>query len=188
MSADTTQPVTRLLARLSAGDARAAEELFPLVYGELHALAASLFGPRAGHTLQPTALVHEVWLKLAGAGPESAEWASRAHFFGVAARAMRSVLVDHARAKQAAKRGGGAERLELDEIAAVFAEEVPDLLALDEALTRLEAMDAELARLVELRFFAGLTIEDAARTLAISVPTAVRAWQVARLWLARELG
>ena len=180
--------VTQLLQRMSAGDARAANDLMPLVYGELRAPAAGLLrDERARHTLQPTALVHEAYLRLAGAEASPA-WEGHRHFLGVAAKAMRSVLVDHARRKPADKRGGGAERLPLEGIVAAFEERVPDLLALDEALDRLEAMDGELARLVELRFFGGLTIEETARALDASVPTVVRGWRVARLWLQREVG
>jgi len=179
--------VTQLLRRMSAGDAQAANELMPLVYGELRSLAAGLLrDERARHTLQPTALVHEAYLRLVGA-EVAPEWEGHRHFLGVAAKAMRSVLIDHARRKQAAKRGGGGERLPLEGIVAAFEERVPDLLALDEALGRLEAMDGELARLVELRFFGGLTIEQTARVLETSVPTVVRSWQVARLWLQREV-
>jgi RNA polymerase sigma factor (TIGR02999 family) len=180
--------VTQLLRRLSEGDAQAANELLPLVYGELRALAAGLLGDeRARHTLQPTALVHEAYLRLVGA-EVGRDWEGHRHFVGVAAKAMRSVLIDHARRKRAEKRGGGAVRLSLEGIVEALEERVPDLLALDEALVRLEAMDAELGRLVELRFFAGLTLEETARALGTSVPTVVRAWQVARLWLQRELG
>ena len=141
---DSTQ-VTQLLQRLSSGDERAAHELMPLVYDELRALAAGVLrDDRRRHTLQPTALVHEAYLKLVGA--EAPGWEGHRHFLGVAARAMRSVLVDHARRKHAEKRGGGAERLPLDEVVAAFEERAPDLLALDAALERLAAMDPELGR------------------------------------------
>jgi len=180
--------VTQLLRRMSAGDSQAESDLMPLVYGELRALAGGLLRDAGGrHTLQPTALVHEAYLRLAGA-EVAPGWEGHRHFLGVAAKAMRSVLIDHARRKQAEKRGGAAERLPLEGIVAAFEERVPDLLALDEALDRLEAMDGELARLVELRFFGGLTIEETARALDASVPTVVRGWQVARLWLQREVG
>jgi RNA polymerase sigma factor (TIGR02999 family) len=178
---------TQLIRRLSDGDASASGELLALVYSELHAIAEQLMrGQSPAHTLQPTALVNEAYMRLVKADAR-ASWESRAHFFGVAAKAMRSVLVDHARRKRAARRSGGLDRVGLDELAAVFAERAPDLLALDDALDRLSEVDAELERLVELRFFAGLTTAEVARALAISEPTAVRRWRVARMWLRREL-
>jgi RNA polymerase sigma factor (TIGR02999 family) len=178
---------TQLIQRLSQGDASASGELLALVYTELHALAEKLMrGQSPAHTLQPTALVNEAYMRLVKAD-ERASWESRAHFLGVAAKAMRSVLVDHARRKRAARRSGGLDRVSLDELAAVFAERAPDILALDEALDRLSGMDAELERVVELRFFAGLSNAEVARALAISEPTAVRRWRVARMWLRREL-
>ena len=182
------QNVTRLLNRMAGGDAGAASELLPVLYGELHAQAELIMrDQRAGHTLQPTALIHEAWMKLVGAGPEGS-YESRAHFAAVAARAMRSVLVDHARRRQADKRGGARERVPLDEVAELFTERAPDLLALDEALDRLTAMDDQLGRLVELRFFAGLSVEETAKLLGVSTPTVTRGWRVARMWLQRELG
>jgi RNA polymerase sigma factor (TIGR02999 family) len=188
MSSSETVRATLLLHRMSDGDERAADELLPLVYGELHALAARYMGERAaGHTLQPTALVNEAWLRMIE--PESgASFESRAHFFGVAAKAMRSVLVDHARRRGAQKRGGAVERVPLEDIAALFEERASDLLALDESLTRLAAMDAQLGRIVELRFFGGLSVEETALALGVSQPTIVRGWRVARMWLKRELG
>lgn len=187
MPAPTPDNVTRLLDRMSDGDRSAAGELLPLVYEELHSLARGMMrGQSAGHTLQPTALLHEAWLRLVGAGGPG--FSDRAHFAAVAARAMRSVLVDHARRKQADKRGGAAERVPLDDVADLFDQGNGNLLALDVALERLSAMDAELGRLVELRFFAGLSVEDTARLLEVSVPTVVRRWRVARMWLERELG
>ena len=179
-------PVTRLLQRMSDGDARAADELLPLVYEELHALAARAMGQRAaGHTLQPTALVNEAWLRLAG--PADGGFANREHFLGVAARAMRSALVDHARRRGSAKRAGGRERVPLEHVLELFEEHSSDLLALDEALTRLAAMDPELGRIVELRFFGGLSVEETAHALVCSESTVVRGWRVARLWLQGEL-
>jgi RNA polymerase sigma factor (TIGR02999 family) len=178
---------TQLIQRLSQGDASASGELLALVYAELHALAEKLMrGQSPAHTLQPTALVNEAYMRLVKSDA-GASWESRAHFLGVAAKAMRSVLVDHARRKGAARRNGGLDRVALDELSAVFAERAPDLLALDEALDRLSDMDAELERVVELRFFAGLSNAEVARSLAISEPTAVRRWRVARMWLRREL-
>ena len=188
MSTSDTAKATILLRRLSRGDDGAADELLPLVYGELHALAARFMGERAaGHTLQPTALVNEAWLRMIEPAA-GGNFENRAHFLGVAAKAMRSVLVDHARRRGAQKRGGALERVPLEDIAALFEERSSDLLALDEALTRLAAMDAQLGRIVELRFFGGLSVEETARTLGVSEPTIVRGWRVARMWLQRELG
>lgn len=176
--------VTDLIQRLAAGDALAAEALLPYVYTELHEQAARLMSEQgAGHTLQPTALIHEAWLRLAGSSFESPD-----HFAAVAAKAMRSVLVDHARRKQSQKRGGAFERLPLDSLAELFAEGSPDMLALDSALERLAGMDPDLARVVDLRFFAGLSVEETARVLGWSTATVTRSWSVARLWLLRELG
>jgi RNA polymerase sigma factor (TIGR02999 family) len=172
---------------MASGDRGAAEQLLPVLYGELHSLAERMMrDQRPGHTLQPTALINEAWLKLIGVG-EGAAYANRAHFAGVAARAMRSVLVDHARRRQADKRGGSMERVALDDVVDLFAERAPDLLALDEALERLTKMDEQLGRLVELRFFAGLSVEETAEILEISTPTVTRGWRVARMWLRREL-
>ena len=179
--------VTRLLERATSGDRAAAEELLPLLYGELKGVAVrSMRSERADHTLQPTALVHEAWLRLVGGGG-APRFESRRHFVRLAARAMRNVLVDHARARQAQKRGEGQEAASLDAVLAGFEEQHLDLLALHEALERLQEIDAPLARLVELRFFAGLTIEETARALELSTPTVERHWRVARMWLRREL-
>jgi RNA polymerase sigma factor (TIGR02999 family) len=157
-----------------------------LLYGELHALAErEMRQPAATPTLQPTALIHEAWMRLVGGAP--AQFESRTHFASVAARAMRSVLVDHVRRRQAQKRGGGSARIELDDVVELLAERTPDLLALDAALERLTRMDAQLGRLVELRFFAGLSVEETARVLGVSEPTVGRGWRVARMWLRREL-
>jgi RNA polymerase sigma factor (TIGR02999 family) len=181
--------VTALLRALGAGDATAQERLLAVVYAELKAIARQVFRrERGNHTLQPTALVHEAWVKLAGGAATS--FRDRAHFFAVASQAMRQVLVDHARGRAADKRGGGAERLQLVEelvpapdVGPTFA----DVLAVDEALSRFAAHDPERARLVELRFFGGLTLEEAAEVLGVSVPTVKRDWRVARAFLAREL-
>jgi RNA polymerase sigma-70 factor (ECF subfamily) len=187
MPALRTGQATQLLQRIAEGDRDAAAELLPLVYGELHELAEHFMrGHAAGHTLQPTALVHEAYVRLLGTDA-SPEWESRSHFFGVAAKAMRSVLVDHARRRGAEKRGGGAERVPLEELVDLYEEHSSDLLALDDALTRLSVMDAELARIVELRFFGGLSVEETARTVGVSEPTIVRGWRVARMWLMREM-
>ncbi len=178
---------TQLLRRLAAGDAGAGEALLPLVYAELRELAArAMADERTGHTLQPTALVNEAWLRLvASSAPPAVE--DRAHFLRLCARAMRHVLVDHARARAAQKRAGSARRVPLDELLSSFEERRLDLLALHEALERLEAVDDALARLVDLRYFAGLTIEETAGALGSSTATVERDWRVARLWLRREL-
>lgn len=189
---DTRYPVpagevTQLLRQWSAGDAAALEKLLPLVYDELRRRAgAYLRQERPEHTLQPTALVHEAYLKLVGGG--SVDWKDRAHFFGVAARAMRQVLVDHARARQTAKRGEGQVRVELDAAGAVAAPARSlDLLDLDRALSRLAALDERQSRLVELRLFAGLTIEESAEVLRVSHATVSREWKHAEAWLQREM-
>lgn len=177
----TRGQVTELLHRAERGDRVATEELFPLVYEELRGLAASMLaGERASHTLQATALVHEAYLRLVG--PSSGGWESRAHFFGAAATAIRRILVDHARAKGREKRGGGWNQIALTDQASPDAPAL-DLLALDEALAALSRVDPRMARLVELRFFAGLGVDDAARTLGVSPATAARDWQLAKTWL-----
>jgi RNA polymerase sigma-70 factor (ECF subfamily) len=176
-----------LLARLAAGDERAASELFPLLYGELRGIARSAMEDDGAPTLQPTALVHEAWMRLASAGVAQ-EYASRAHFLGVASKAMRSVLVDHARKRAALKRGGDRERLLLEDVVELFEQSAPDLIGLDAALEKLAKVDGQLARIVELRFFGGCSVEDTASALRVSEPTVVRGWRVARMWLRRELG
>jgi RNA polymerase sigma factor (TIGR02999 family) len=186
--------VTPLLHAWAAGDSTALDRLVPLVYGDLHRLAErAMRAQPEGHTLQATALVHETYLRLVErpSGSAAVAWEGRAHFFGVAARAMRSVLVDHARARRAAKRGGpAARRLTLEVAEAVAPGQGPtvDVLALDEALDRLAAMDGRKARLVELRYFAGLGIDEAAAVLGVSPATVKRDWTAARAWLRRELG
>jgi RNA polymerase sigma factor (TIGR02999 family) len=180
------QPVTALLMRWRAGDPAALEALIPLVYGELHRLAAHyLRSERSGHTLQSTALVNEAYLRLVSQGPGHIE--NRAHFLGVAAHLMRQVLADHARAHRAAKRDAGV-RVELrDEDHPVEAADV-DMIALDEALTRLAQFDPDLCRVVEMRLFSGLSVEDSARALGVSPATLKREWSAAKAWLSRELG
>jgi RNA polymerase sigma factor (TIGR02999 family) len=174
--------VTRLLIELSNGNNAAVDELLPVVYGELKKLAAGyLRRERVGHTLQATALVHEAYLKLVDQTRVS--WQNRAHFFGVAARIMRRILVDHARRHQADKRGGEFQKLQLDEKADKAIEISGELLRLDEALGELAKSDASLAKLVELRYFGGLTFEEAAEVLGVSVITAKRHWKLARAWL-----
>jgi RNA polymerase sigma factor (TIGR02999 family) len=177
--------VTRLLAALDGGDPRAADQLLPLVYAELRRLAARKLAAEApGHTLQPTALVHEVYLRLVGRA-EPVAYKDRGHFFAVAAAAMRRILVDNARRKLTQKRGGGRQRQPLDAVAAP--EPDVELLALDEALQKLAAADPQKAKLVELRYFAGLTGDQAAAVLGISPTTADRHWAYARAWLQAEV-
>jgi RNA polymerase sigma factor (TIGR02999 family) len=178
--------VTRILSAIERGDSGAAERLLPLVYDELRKLAArKLAQEKPGQTLQATALVHEAYLRLVVA--DDPGWDSRGHFFAAAAEAMRRILVDNARRKGRQKRGGALARVDIDE--AELASPLPDedLLALDEALARLAAEDPVKARLVELRFFAGLGLEDAAVALGVSAPTAKRYWRYARAWLHSEV-
>jgi RNA polymerase sigma factor (TIGR02999 family) len=177
--------VTRILSDIEQGDARAAEQLLPLVYDELRKLAARRLAQETpGQTFQATALVHEAYLRLVGQD-EARKWESRGHFFAAAAQAMRSILVDNARRKGARKRGVGLERRPLDEVAAPQPDD--ELLALDEALQALAATDPVKARLVELRYFAGLTGEEAAAALGISPATADRHWAFAKAWLRNEV-
>jgi RNA polymerase sigma factor (TIGR02999 family) len=188
MPPDSTGDVTQMLAAASRGDVQAAQRLFPLVYDELRRLAARyLRGQAPGHTLQPTALVHEAYMKLIG--HEEASWTGpRGHFFALAAVSMRHILVNHARARRRARRGGGAaKRVPLDDVGALIEERAIDLVALDEALTRLAAMDARQARIVELRFFGGLSVEETARATGLSVRTVNREWSTARLWLRDQI-
>jgi len=161
------------------------ERLLPAVYGELKRLAASyLRSERPDHTLQPTALVHEAYLRLQG--QRSVMWSNRAHFYGIAARIMRRILVDHARRRGAAKRDGAVLRLTL--VDAGVDDRAPELVALDSALTTLEELDPQQARIVELRFFGGLTVEETADAAGISTATVKREWRTARAWLRREIG
>lgn len=179
--------VTGLLRAWSAGDRSAFDQLFPLVYRDLRARAATAMRQeRSNHTLEPTALVHEAYLKLAGQA-KGLTWQNRAHFFGVAARAMREVLVDHARRHAAKKRAGGAAKLSLEDVTVAAAPRSLDLLALDIALERLAAFEERQARLVELRLFAGLTIDESAEVLGISPATVSREWRHAEAWIQREL-
>jgi RNA polymerase sigma-70 factor (ECF subfamily) len=189
--------VTELLRAWGAGDAQASDSLVRLVYGELRRQAGlALRREKQGHTLQPTALVHEAWLRLGD--QHDAKWESRAQFFAIAAQMMRRVLLDHARTRRALKRGGGAVQITLggadDASAAQGARAIEgtpldavDVIALDDALARLAALDPQKARLVDLRYFAGLSIPEAAEVLGISTATVGREWAVARMWLRREL-
>jgi RNA polymerase sigma factor (TIGR02999 family) len=176
--------VTRILSAIEQGDPRAADQLLPLVYDELRQLAAQkLAREKPGQTLQATSLVHEAYLRLVG-GEQSQDWDGRRHFFAAAAEAMRRILIDRARHKQTQKVGGGRRRLDLDDIEPAQREENGDrLLALDEALRVLEAEDPRKAELVKLRFFAGLTAEQAAAALGVSTSTAEKDWAYARSWL-----
>jgi RNA polymerase sigma factor (TIGR02999 family) len=178
--------VTELLIRWRNGDEAALSELLPHVYSELRRLANYyLRQERPEHTLQPTALVHEAYLRLVS--DKDIDWQDRAHFFGIAAIRMRHILVDHARSRQAAKRGGGEYRLSLGAADRLAEKRDVNLLALDDALQRLEALDPQKARVVELRFFGGLTIEETAEALKISPATVKRDWSMARAWLRSEM-
>ncbi len=177
--------VTRLLKEWANGDGPALEALTPLVYAELRRLAgAYLRSEGPGHTLQPTALVHEAFLRLVGHAPECE---NRSHFYGVAAHVMRRILIDHARTRRAVKRGGQFVHLSLKDDLVLSHEQEPDLEALDEALERLGAADPRKARVVELRFFGGLSVEESAEVLNVSEVTVRRDWQFAKTWLLREL-
>lgn len=178
--------VSQLLRAWGDGDETAVDRLMPLVYAELRRMARQYMGRQnPGHTLQTTALVHEAYLRLVD--QKEVHWQNRAHFFGVAATAMRHVLIDYARGRRAAKRGGGARPVPLDEAAAVSAERSAELLALDDALQSLAAFDQRKSRVVELRYFGGLTVEEAAEVLNVSPETVALDWRLARTWLLREL-
>ncbi|MEM8932965.1 MAG: sigma-70 family RNA polymerase sigma factor [Acidobacteriota bacterium] len=180
------EDITGLLVDWQAGDTSAQERLLPLVYSELHRLARLyLSGENVGHTLQATALVNEAYLKLIDQTRVS--WQNRAQFFGVAARMMRRILVDHARERRAAKRGGGAWKLSLDDVGEIEGRREMDLVDLDAALIDLSAFDPQQSRLVELRFFAGLTIRETAEALGISPATVKREWNMAKAWLFRRM-
>jgi RNA polymerase sigma factor (TIGR02999 family) len=176
--------ITQVLQAVGCGERKASEELFPLVYAELRRMAARrMAGEAAGHTLQPTALVHEVWLQLVGAGDRT--WQNRRHFFGAAADAMRRILIDNARRKSALKHGGGQERVTIEDLEITATTLDEHILMIDEALQRLEAEDPEKARIVMLKFFGGLTNEEVAENLGISLSTVKRQWILARIKLFR---
>jgi RNA polymerase sigma factor (TIGR02999 family) len=186
MSVSSSQEITQLLVAWNKGDVKALEQLTPLVHAELHRLAKRhMAGERPGHILQTTALVNEAYLRLIDW--QNVEWRDRAHFFGLAAQIMRRILVDFARARRREKRGGEALLVSLSEAAAVGCERSADLVALDDALQALEKLDARQARVVELRFFAGLSHEETAEALNVSVGTVRRDWSFAQAWLFREL-
>ena len=178
--------VTRILTAIEKGEAAATEALLPLVYDELRRIAAhKMSAEAAGHTLQPTALVHEAWLRLVGT--EERQWQNRAHFFGAAAEAMRRILVDHARRKLSQKRGGGVSPEELDESALILNAPPDELLAVHEALDTLAQQDPEAAQLVKLRYFIGMTMEESAAAMNIATRSAERTWTYARAWLHKEI-
>ncbi|HEY1788087.1 MAG TPA: sigma-70 family RNA polymerase sigma factor [Verrucomicrobiae bacterium] len=178
--------VTRILQSMESGDQRAAEDLLPLVYEELRKLAASKMAKeQPNQTLQPTALVHEAWLRLTG--NDHVKWNGRAHFFGAAAEAMRRILIDNARRKQAVRHGGNKQRVDVDEIEIAAPAKEEEMLAINEALEGLGTVDKSKAELVKLHYFVGLTMEECAGVLDISVPTARRWWNYARAWLYQKI-
>jgi RNA polymerase sigma factor (TIGR02999 family) len=179
--------VTRILGAIEHGDAQAANELLPLVYEELRRLAAvRMANEAAGHTLQPTALVHEAWLRLAG-NDVNVQFANRAHFFAAAAEAMRRILIERARRKAAEKRGGDWQRIDLDKVEIAAEADDDTLLLVNEALEKLAQEDANAAEIAKLRFFGGLTLEEAAQVLGVTKRTADRYWAFARVWLFDEM-
>ena len=185
--ASTRQRITQLLGEVHAGKASSTDELVPLLYSELRRLASSyLRREPAGHTLQPTALVNEAYLKLIE--QRDARWDGRTHFIGIAARVMRQVLVDHARRNHALRRGGSKPNLTLDDAIAYSQEQPGDLLAIDHLLSRLAELDPRQSRVVELRIFGGLSVEETASALDISPATVKREWAMAKAWLTREFG
>ena len=186
MGEQSTQGVTRLLREARAGDRAALDELLPLVYRELRQIAARhLAQERPGHTLQATALVHEAYLRLID--QHSVDWRNRAHFFSIAAEMMRRILVNHAVGRRAQKRGAGETLLSLDEVISFPNRQNIDLILLDEALTRLAELDLLQARIVEMRFFAGLTVEEVAEVLGVSDSEVKREWRSAKAWLTAQL-
>src|SRR5689334_12830409 len=186
MASGPAPDVTQLLAQWSSGDEAAMDQLFPLVYGELRRLASAyLRRERSNHTLQSTALVHEAFMRMVH--QHDVQWRNRAHFFAIAAQMIRRILVDYARSQHAEKRGAGAVRLELDAALAIPLKTDVDLVALNDALDRLAELDARQSRIVELRFFAGLSIEETAEVMQLSPATIKREWNSARAWLFREL-
>jgi RNA polymerase sigma factor (TIGR02999 family) len=180
------QHITQLLVAWSSGDQTALDELMPLVYGELRRMARRYMARQPPeHTLQTTALIHEAYMKLVG--QEEKHWQNRAHFYGVAAQAMRHILVDYARARHAAKRGGDARAVTLEEAAVAANERVADIVALDDALNRLEKLAPRQSRVVELRYFGGMSVEETSQVLNVSPETVTRDWRMAKAWLLREL-
>lgn len=186
MSGERQHDVTRILHDWSGGDQNAPDRLMPFVYDELRRLARSFLArERGGHTLQPTALVHEAYVRLVD--QRSVNWQNRAHFYGIAASMMRRVLIDHARAHATEKRGGTALHLSLDDVQVPLEQRAADFVALDEALEKLAGFDERKCRIVEMRFFAGLNEDEIAEVLGVATRTVLRDWKKARLWLYREL-
>jgi len=186
MDAPSPGDVTRLLQAWRGGENSALDRLVPLVYRELHLRARRcMAGERVEHSLQTTALIHEAYLRLVG--PSPVDWENRGHFFAVAARVMRRILVDHARARRAQKRGGPAQAVTLDEQLVLAGGPDRDLVSLDDALQALAAFDERKVRVVEMRFFAGLSVEETAAVLKVSPPTVLRDWKLAKVWLLREM-
>lgn len=178
--------ITRLLGRLRSGDKEAESRLAPLIYGRLHSMADRYMrSERPDHTLQATALLNEAYVQLVG---QEKDWHNRTHFFAVAAQLMRRILIDHARSRRTQKRGGASERIQLDALPMLIDDKAEQLLALDDALSRLEAWDPRLSRVVELRFFGGLTEAEAAEALGVSSRTVKRDWSMAKAWLYTEIG
>jgi RNA polymerase sigma factor (TIGR02999 family) len=185
MATTQAEDFTRILNAAQAGDESAGKEVFTVIYHELRRLASARMAQEAaGHTLQPTALVHEAWLRLAN---PDAEWKNRAHFFGAASEAMRRILVDYARRRKSQKRGGGVEPEQLDDFTFVLVAPPDELLAINDALDKLALEDATAAELVKLRYFVGMPMHEAAVALDLSVRTAERLWTYARVWLKREI-
>ncbi|HKY05190.1 MAG TPA: sigma-70 family RNA polymerase sigma factor [Blastocatellia bacterium] len=186
MTMPASQNVTQLLVAWERGDEAARDELIPLIYDALRRIARHhLRGERASHTLQTTALINEAYLKLV---EQSVPWQNREHFFGIAARLMRQILVDYARARQRLKRGGDRQQISLSLADGAANEQTADLLSLNKALETLAEVDPQRSRIVELRFFGGLTIEETAQVMGISTPSVERGWRAARAWLQTELG
>lgn len=187
MTSPSPDEVTQLLLDWSSGDKAALDKLMPLVYDELRRLAHHCMGrERPGHTLQTTAIVNEAYLHLID--QRNVQWQNRAHFFGIAARLMRRILADYARSRRYAKRGGGAQQVSLEEAMIVSEERVADMVALDDALNTLAEIDERKSRIVEMRFFGGLSIEETAEVLGVSPGTVMRDWTMAKAWLRREIG
>ena len=185
MNEESPKEITQLLHDWGNGDEVALDQLMPLVYDQLHQMASHyMSSQRVGHTLQPTALIHEAYVKLAG---QDQDWKNRAHFFGVAAQAMRHILVDHVRKRGFQKRGSDPQRVEIEDSILVSAERAEGLVELDEALNRLSEMDHRKGRVVELRYFGGLNNDEISEVLKVSKKTVIRDWQFARTWLLREL-
>jgi RNA polymerase sigma factor (TIGR02999 family) len=186
MKASSVNEVTQLLLNWSDGDKAAVDRLMPVVYDELRRLAHYHMGrERHGHTLQTSALVNEAYLRLID--QKSVQWQNRSHFFGIASQMMRRILVDHARSRHYAKRGGGTHQVSLDEALLVSEERVAEVVALDDALTALTEIDERKSQIVEMRFFGGLSIEETAEVLAVSPGTVMRDWTLAKAWLHREI-